>query len=119
MFIGLWLLIPSLALLLWAQVAGSLAVLVAATALCGVASAFGFRGSLQEANRIAPGDRRAEVLSAYLLCCYSGNSLPAVGVSVLSRQMGHLWANVVFAGVSAALALIALGIGSRARRLND
>ena len=119
MFIGLWLLIPSLGLLLWAQVAGSLAVLVAATALCGVASAFGFRGSLQEVNRIAPGDRRAEVLSAYLLCCYSGNSLPAVGVSVLSRQVGHLWANIVFAGVSAALALIALAIGRRVRRSSD
>jgi MFS family permease len=119
MFIGLWLLMPSLALLLWAQVAASIAVLVAATALCGVASAFGFRGSLQEANRIAPDERRAEVLSAYLLCCYSGNSLPAVGVSVLSRQIGHLWANVIFAAVSAALALIALAIGRRARRAND
>jgi energy-converting hydrogenase Eha subunit E len=79
----------------------------------------GFRGSLQEANRIAPAERRAEVLSAYLLCCYSGNSLPAVGVSVLSRQIGHLWANVIFAAVSAALALIALAIGSRARRGSD
>jgi MFS family permease len=119
MFIGLWLLIPSLGLLLWAQAAGSLAVLVAATALCGVSSAFGFRGSLQEVNRIAPGDRRAEVLSAYLLCCYSGNSLPAVGVSVLSRQLGHLWADVVFAIVSAVLALIALAVGSRVRRSTD
>jgi MFS family permease len=119
MFVGLWLLMPSLALLLWAQVAASIAVLVAATALCGVASAFGFRGSLQEANRIAPAERRAEVLSAYLLCCYSGNSLPAVGVSVLSRQIGHLWANVIFAAVSAALALVALAIGRRARRAND
>ena len=116
MFIGLWLLMPSLALLLWAQVAASLAVLIAATALCGVASAFGFRGSLQEANRIAPAERRAEVLSAYLLCCYSGNSLPAVGVSVLARQIGHLWANVIFAAVSAVLALIALAIGRRVRR---
>lgn len=108
MCIGLWLLPPSLALLLWAQLAGSLGLLIVATALSGIASAFGFRGSLQEVNRIAPAERRAELLSAYLLCCYSGNSLPAVGVALLSRQIGHLWADVVFAAVSAALAVAAL-----------
>ncbi|MGN6319249.1 MFS transporter [Trinickia sp.] len=113
MFIGLWLLAPSLALLLWAQFAGSLALLIAATALCGIASAFGFRGSLQEVNRIAPAERRAEMLSAYLLCCYGGNSLPAVGVALLSRKIGHLWADVAFAGVSVGLAAIALIVGAR------
>lgn len=116
MFIGLWLLAPSLALLLWAQFAGSLALLILATALCGIASAFGFRGSLQEVNRIAPAERRAEMLSAYLLCCYGGNSLPAVGVAVLSRQIGHRWADVAFAGVSVALAGIALVVGARWRQ---
>jgi len=113
MFIGLWLLLPSLALLLWAQAAGSFALLIVATALSGIASAFGFRGSLQEANRIAPPERRAQLLSAYLLCCYGGNALPAVGVAWLSRQIGHLWANAVFAAVSAVLAFIALGVGAR------
>ncbi|HTH73970.1 MAG TPA: MFS transporter [Trinickia sp.] len=113
MFIGLWLLAPSLALLLWAQFAGSLAWLIAATALCGIASAFGFRGSLQEVNRIAPAERRAEMLSAYLLCCYGGNSLPAVGVALLSRQIGHLWADVAFAGVLVGLGAIALIVGAR------
>ena len=116
MFAGLWLLPPSLALLLWAQVAGSLAVLVAATALCGIATALGFRGSLQEVNRIAPADQRAELLSAYLLCCYTGNSLPAVGIALLSTRVGHLWANVAFAVVSAGLALIALAVGARGPR---
>lgn len=115
MCIGLWLLPPSLALLLWAQLAGSLGLLIVATALSGIASAFGFRGSLQEVNRIAPAERRAELLSAYLLCCYSGNSLPAVGVALLSRQIGHLWADVVFAAVSAALAVAAL-IAAMGRR---
>ncbi|MEM5385069.1 MFS transporter [Paraburkholderia phymatum] len=110
---GLWLLPPSLALLLWAQVAGSIALLVVATALGGVASALGFRGSLQEANRMAPAGQRAELLSAYLLCCYTGNSLPAVGIALLSRSVGHLWADVVFAAVSAALSVIALTVGGR------
>jgi len=116
MFIGLWLLPPSLAVLLWAQFSESMVLLISATALCGIASAFGFRGSLQEANRIAPPERRAELLSAYLLCCYSGNSLPAVGVAVLARYVGHLWADVIFAAISAALAFIALAVGLRQAR---
>ncbi|MGF6916876.1 MFS transporter [Paraburkholderia sp. 40] len=116
MLAGLWLLPPSLALLLWAQVAASIVVLSAATALCGIAAALGFRGSLQEINRIAPADQRAELLSAYLLCCYTGNSLPAVGIALLSTRVGHLWANVAFATVSAVLACIALAVGARRPR---
>ncbi|MEX3950924.1 MFS transporter [Paraburkholderia sp. EG287B] len=113
---GLWFLPPSLAILLWAQIDGSLAWLLAATALCGVASAWGFRGSLQEINRIAPQDKRAELLSAYLLCCYTGNSVPAVGVALLASAVGHLWANVVFAVFCAALACVALAVGARVAR---
>jgi predicted MFS family arabinose efflux permease len=110
---GLWLLPPSLALLLWAQIDQSMTWLVAATALCGIATALGFRGSLQEVNGMAPAGQRAELLSAYLLCCYTGNSLPAVGVALLSRSVGHLWANVTFAAVSVVLALIALTVSGR------
>jgi MFS family permease len=113
MLSGLWLLPPSLGLLLWAQVASSIAWLIAATALCGIATALGFRGSLQEVNRMAPADQRAELLSAYLLCCYAGNSLPVIGIALLSRQVGHLWANIAFASVSVMLAAIALAIGMR------
>ncbi|MFC0694221.1 hypothetical protein [Paraburkholderia humisilvae] len=76
---GLWLLLPSLALLLWAQIDGSTAWLIAA---------LGFRGSLQEANRMAPAEKRAELLSAYLVCCYTGNSLPVVGIVLLTRSVG-------------------------------
>jgi len=119
MFTGLVLLPPSLGLLLWAQAAGSIVLLILASALCGIASAFGFRGSLQEVNRIAPPQQRAELLSAYLLCCYSGNSLPAVGVALLSRHVGHLRANVAFAAVCVTLALIALAIGIRQARRED
>ncbi|WP_042267183.1 MFS transporter [Paraburkholderia heleia] len=116
---GLWLLPPGLAMLLWAQVAGSLVWLLAATALSGVACAWGFRGSLQEVNRIAPSQRRAELLSAYLLCCYAGNSVPAVGIAVLARAAGHLRADAVFAAVCALLAVVALVVGANeARKAN-
>ncbi|MFX1675788.1 MFS transporter [Paraburkholderia sp. A2WS-5] len=113
---GLWLLLPSLAMLLWAQAAASLALLVAATALCGVATALGFRGSLQQANLIAPASQRAGLLAAWLLCCYSGNALPVVCISLFALRIGPLWANVAFAAFAAVLALAALAVGARQRR---
>jgi len=59
---SLGLMLPSLALLVTAQLVGSLGVMIAATAICGVATGLGYRGSLQLVNQIAPDDRRAEVV---------------------------------------------------------
>ncbi|MDR6495180.1 MFS family permease [Paraburkholderia terricola] len=112
---GLWLLPVSLAMLLWAQITASMAGLVVATALCGISSALGFRGSLQEANEMAPADRRAELVSSYLVACYTGNSLPVVGIAALSRYLGHIGANMVFAAVSVVLAIVALIVSARYR----
>ncbi len=64
---------------------------------------------------MAPADRRAELVSSYLLACYFGNSLPVVGIAALSRYLGHAWANAVFAAVSTLLAIVALIVGSRYR----
>ena len=54
--------------------------------LGGVALALGYRGSLQVVNRIAPDDRRAEVVSGFLLACFVGDSVPVVGVGVLDSD---------------------------------
>ena len=62
---------------------------------------------------MAPAEQRAQLLSAYLLRRYAGNSLPVIGIALLSRQVGHLWANTAFAAVSIVLAAIALAIGMR------
>ncbi|MFL5494646.1 MAG: hypothetical protein ACJ8DC_09730, partial [Gemmatimonadales bacterium] len=70
---------------------------------------------LQIVDEIAPSDRRAELLTSYLLVCYSGNSLPIVSVGLLSRAAGPETAHRVFAGVLALLALVAGGIGGSRR----
>jgi hypothetical protein len=56
--------LPSVALLVWAQDAKSMPILLAGTTLAGIAAALGYRGSLQVINEIAPADRRAEVVSS-------------------------------------------------------
>ena len=69
---GLALLIPALGLLVVAFQSHSLPLLLAGAALGGGAAALGYRGSLQIVNQIAPENRRAEVVSTYLIFCYAG-----------------------------------------------
>jgi hypothetical protein len=83
--------------------------------VAGAAMALGYRGSLQIVDEIAPADRRAELLSSYLLCCYAGNSLPVLGVGLLSQAVGPESAHRVFGGLLAVLGLIAGVIGGKRR----
>jgi MFS family permease len=113
MFGGLILLIPSLALLILAQVLHAMPMLLGAAALAGIASAMGYRGSLEVVNEISPDARRSEVVSAYTVFCFVGNAIPVIGVGVLSVWVSSLIAHIVFAGVIALLAICAFAIGMR------
>jgi hypothetical protein len=111
MLLSLVLLVPSLWLLIAAQILQSLPVLLLAAAGTGVCGGLGYRGSLEVINRIAPADQRSEVVSSYLVVCFAGNSLPVIGIGVLSAIGGSLVADVAFAGVITALAGIAFATG--------
>jgi predicted MFS family arabinose efflux permease len=113
MLAALALMLPSVALLLAAQLAESMLLLVVATAVCAVAAGLGYRGSLQVANQIAPQDRRAEIVSSYLICVFAGNALPVIGIGVISTLAGPVAASLAFAATIAAFALVALYVGSR------
>jgi MFS family permease len=107
MLIALGLLWLGLALLLSAEAWRSMAWLLIATLVAGAAMALGYRGSLQIVNQIAPPEHRAEIVSSYLLVCFSANSLPVIGVGLLSVPMGAPHAHRVFA-----LALVILASGA-------
>jgi MFS family permease len=113
MLSALGLLLPSVWLLVGAEAAQSLPLLVTAAALGGIAGGLGYRGSLEVINRIAPPDRRAEVVSSYLVVCFAGNSLPVIGIGFLSSATGARFAHVAFAAVITLLAGIAALIGIR------
>ncbi|RUU43212.1 MFS transporter [Mesorhizobium sp. M6A.T.Ce.TU.002.03.1.1] len=97
MLAALVLMIPTVALIVAAQVFASMAIMIAATAFCGVAAALGYRGSLQVVNQIAPADRRAEVVSAFFICCFCGNALPVIGIGILSTVTSATMASLAFA----------------------
>lgn len=113
MMAGLVLLLPSVALLVLAQGFGSLAILVAGTAVTGVSAALGYRGGLQVVNDIAPADRRAEIVSCYFLACFFGNSVPVIGVGVMAVEIGFLAASLVFAAAVVLLAVFAIVVAQR------
>ena len=107
MFSAQALLLPAVWLLIGAELARSLPLLLFAAAFCGVAGGLGYRGSLEVINRIAPADQRSEVVSSYLIALFAGNSVPVIGVGVLSAVAGSFVAHVTFAAVITALAGIA------------
>ncbi len=91
-----------------AQAMRSMLLLVLAAALAGLTLALGYRGSLEVVNQIAPDDRRAEVVSSYYIACFLGNSVPVIGLGVLSTLADPFIASVAFAGTLAACSLAAL-----------
>jgi MFS family permease len=109
MVAGLLALLPAVALVVTAQAMESMVLLLVATALAGVTMAFGYRGSLEVVNRIAPDDSRAEVVSSYFVACFVGNSVPVIGLGVLTTLTSPLTASAVFAATVAVLSLAALG----------
>lgn len=110
MLAGLVILFPSLGFLVAAQSLRSMPLILIASALAGAALALGYRGGLQIVNDIAPADRRAEVVSSYFVLCFLGNSVPVVGVGVLSSLYGASAATLALAAVLAGMAIVALGI---------
>jgi MFS family permease len=111
MTVGLCLLLPSLGLLVLTRQIYSLPVLLCDSALTGVTVAFGYQGSLQVVNEIAPDDARAEVLSSYFVVAFCGSALPVIGIGVLSTLFNADIAQIVFAATIGLFAIAALVIG--------
>jgi MFS family permease len=111
MLSALAVLLPSVWLLVAAEVSQSLPLLLFAAGLGGVSGGLGYRGSLEVINRIAPADRRSEVVSSYLIALFAGNSVPVIGIGLLSAAAGALVAHVTFAAVITALAGLAAWTG--------
>src|SRR5438067_2964632 len=106
--LSLILFVPSLALLVWAEAARSMWILLAGTAVTGIAAGFGYRFSLQVVNEIAPENRRSEVVSSYLIACYCGVSLPVIGIGLVSQASSVFVADTIFAVFISLLAVLAL-----------
>ena len=111
--VGLALLVPGTGLLLLAQTLHSMVVLLLGTTIAGMGGGLGYRFGIQLINEIAPEDRRAEMVSAYLMVCYAAISLPIVGIGLVAAASSLLVADLVFGALVAMVAVVALAVGVR------
>jgi len=115
LLIALVALLPSLVLLVVAETARSLLMLVIGAAIAGVATGLGYRCSLQKVNESAPEDRLSELVSSYLIACYAGISLPVVGIGILAGKTGPIVADRNFRGVYCAACNLCLDCRAEAK----
>ncbi len=118
MLSGALTMVAAVVLLVAAQMRGSLQLLLIGALITGVATALGYRGSLQVVHEIAPKERRAEVIASFKMVCFSGNAVPVIGVGVISTIWSPGAATVSLAAVATVLALVAFGmemVGTRKR----
>jgi MFS family permease len=85
---GLALFLLVLALIVAGLSQASLGLFLAGTAVGGIAVGCVFLGSLSTANRLAPPERRGQVVSSYFVLCYLGLTIPVIGVGISSESFG-------------------------------
>ena len=101
-------LIAGMALLAAGLAAKSLAIMIAATIVCGLGHGLAFREGLQAVNTRAPAQRRAGVASTYFIVLYVGISLPVIGEGIAAAALGLRTAGIVFSIAVAAITAIVL-----------
>ncbi len=78
---GVWLLL--IAISLRAEVLVAIAALIA-----GAGGGVSYLAGLNIIGAISPPEHRAETLSAYLVACYLGFSIPALGIGIAATYFG-------------------------------
>jgi len=105
---GLSVFFPALALITVALRLASLNLFLAGICVSGVAVGAIFVGSLTIANRLAPPERRAQVVSTFFVACYLGLIIPVIGVGILSRFLAVFSAVLTLAIVLGVMCLYSL-----------
>ena len=92
-------------ILLFAEPQHLYALLVVAIFVAGLGNGLSYLAGLNIVNAIAPPEHRAETLSAFLVTCYVGFSVPALGVGIAANYVGLYGA---IAGGAVALGVLAV-----------
>jgi MFS family permease len=116
LLIALIVLLPSLGFLVAAETARSMSMLLIGSAVGGIATGLGYRSSLEMVNQSAPENKRSEIVSAYLIACYAGISLPVIGIVLLAKATGPVIADLIFAAFIGLLSVFALLVECKSER---
>ena len=105
---GVWLLLLGIAL-------DSEPLIALAALIAGAGGGLGYLTGLGIIGAISPPEHRAETLSAFLVACYVGFSIPALGVGIAATYYGL---NAAFIGVAFVLGAIAIAVCVLATKRN-
>src|SRR5579872_679770 len=86
--VGITIFVVGLALIVASLSAASFALFIVGAVVAGSAIGAVFIGSLSVANRLAPPERRGQVVSTYFVFGYVGLIVPVIGVGVASEHVG-------------------------------
>ena len=111
---GLALFLLVLALIVAGLSQASLGLFLTGTGVGGVAVGCVFLGSLSATNRLAPAERRAQVVSSYFVLCYLGLAVPVIAVGISSEHVGIFRSVLVCSIALALLSVISFGTFRRA-----
>ena len=78
-----------------------------ASVIAGAGGGLSYLAGLNIINAISPPEHRAETMSAFLVACYIGYSVPALGVGIAATHYGL---NAAFVGAAILLGTIAIGV---------
>ncbi|MEO9138522.1 MAG: MFS transporter [Jatrophihabitans sp.] len=93
-----------------------LALLVLGAVIAGYGQGLSFRAGLGSVADASPPEQRGAITSSFFVVLYVGISIPVIGEGALAAEAGLITAGVVFAGLVAALAAVALVLLERSRR---
>ncbi len=111
--LGLALFLLVLALIVAGLSQASFGLFLVGTAGAGIAVGCVFIGSLSTANRLAPAERRAQVVSSYFAMCYLGLALPVIGVGISSEHFGIFRSVLVCSIALAVLSVVSFAVFQR------
>lgn len=97
---GIWLLLIGIAL-------RADAIIALASLIAGAGGGLSYLVGLNIINAISPPKQRAETLSAFLVACYLGFSIPALGVGIAATRFGL---TAAFIGAAILLGIIAISV---------
>ena len=106
---GIWLLLLAVPL-------HAVALVAVSTLAVGVGGGLSYLAGLNVIAAIAPPDRRAELMSAFLVACYVGFSVPALAVGVAANWFG-LYASLFAAAVALGVLALAMMLLTTERNL--
>ncbi len=96
LLLGLPLILAGLLLFVLSLAISNLPGLVAGAAVVGTGIAFAEMGSVTLIDRVAPGEERGEILSAYFLVGYLALAVPTLGVGLAAETFGLRTAALAF-----------------------